>query len=181
MGYACPVCAEPQADGEHLANHLAFSAMLGRADHADWLDEHAPDWDADGPEELAERVVLHAEAVDLPGGTDDTDLPDPPAGANRPGLEDALARGGGPGREALDPETREVVAEARELTRRRHGETDAGAGEGGDGDTVEDGGGDDGAGEDDAEGPGDTDGGDDGAGEDDAEGPGDTDGGDEKG
>lgn len=129
MGYACPVCAEPQADGEHLANHLAFSAMLGRADHADWLDEYASDWDADGPEELAERVVPHAEELDLPEVSDDTDLPDPPAGARQPGLEDALARGGGPGREPLDPETREVVAEARELTRRRNADDEDGEGD----------------------------------------------------
>jgi hypothetical protein len=134
MAYACPVCAEPQADGEHLANHLAFSAMLGRADHADWLDEHAPDWDEDGPEELAERVTPHAEAVDLDVDEDAT-LPDPPAGAGRTagggpgGLEDALARGGGPGREPLDPETRQVVEEAREMTRRRRGETGSEEGE----------------------------------------------------
>jgi len=137
MGYACPVCAEPQADGEHLANHLAFSAMLGRADHADWLDEHAPDWNEDGPEELAERVAPHAREVELPEVTDDAELPDPPAGARGgtaggPGhLEDAIARGGGPGRERLDPEAREVIAEARELTRQRHG---AGEGDGGDAD-----------------------------------------------
>lgn len=122
MGYACPVCEEPQADGEHLANHLAFSAMLGRANHADWLDEHAPDWDADGPEELAERVTPHAEEIDLSGMTDeDADLPEPPGAAQVGGIEDALARQGGPGREPLDPETREIVEEAREMTRERRG------------------------------------------------------------
>jgi hypothetical protein len=126
MGYACPVCSEPQADGEHLANHLAFSAMLGRADHADWLDEHAPGWGEEDPEGLAEQVTDHAETVELDVETD-SELPDPPAGmgaagAGPGGLEDALARQAGPGRERLDPETQEIIAEAQEMTRKRQDE-----------------------------------------------------------
>ncbi|MFB6196643.1 MAG: DUF5810 domain-containing protein, partial [Halobacteriaceae archaeon] len=27
MGYLCPICEEPQVDPEHLANHMAFSAI----------------------------------------------------------------------------------------------------------------------------------------------------------
>jgi hypothetical protein len=132
MGYACPVCSEPQADGEHLANHLAFSAMLGRADHADWLDEHAPGWSEEDPEGLAERVTDHAETVELDVETD-SELPDPPAGmgaagAGPGGLESALSRQSGPGRERLDPETQEIIAEAREMTRRRRDADDEPAG-----------------------------------------------------
>ena len=72
MGYACPVCEDPQADGEHLANHLAFTAMLGDADHEDWLDEHAPDWADTDPAELADRVTDHAEEREFPQVFEDT-------------------------------------------------------------------------------------------------------------
>jgi hypothetical protein len=88
----------------------------------------------DGPAEWAERVTALAEEVDLDVAAA-ASLPHPPAGAGRTagggpgGLEDALARGGGPGREPLDPETRQVVEEAREMTRRRRGETGGEEGE----------------------------------------------------
>jgi len=72
MGYACPVCGDPQADGEHLANHLAFTAMLGDADHEDWLDEHAPDWADTDPAELAARVTDHADEREFPQVFEDT-------------------------------------------------------------------------------------------------------------
>jgi hypothetical protein len=72
MGYACPVCEDPQADGEHLANHLAFTAVLGDADHEDWLDEHAPGWGDTDPQELAERVSDHAEKREFPQVFEDT-------------------------------------------------------------------------------------------------------------
>ncbi|PSP70281.1 hypothetical protein BRC79_02495 [Halobacteriales archaeon QH_8_67_27] len=54
MGYACPVCDDPQADAEHLANHLAFTAMLRGDGHEAWLDDHVDDWADLAPEELAE-------------------------------------------------------------------------------------------------------------------------------
>jgi len=80
MGYACPVCETPQVDAKHLANHLAFTALLGDADHETWLDEHAPEWEQADDEALAERIVEDAENAALPGdrvehdhGT--TDLP----------------------------------------------------------------------------------------------------------
>ena len=38
MGYACPVCEDPQSDATHLANHLAFTAMLRGGEHGEWLD-----------------------------------------------------------------------------------------------------------------------------------------------
>lgn len=120
MGYACPVCEEPQADGEHLANHLAFSAMLGRADHADWLDEHAPDWGDDDPGSLADRVTPRAETIEVPDlEAMEGDLPEPPRSRSRGGLEAAMARQGGQGREPLDSETRRAIEEAREMTRNR--------------------------------------------------------------
>jgi len=72
MGYACPVCGDPQSDGEHLANHLAFTAMLGDADHEDWLDEHAPDWADTDPAELAGRVTDHANEREFPQVFEDT-------------------------------------------------------------------------------------------------------------
>jgi len=66
MGYACPVCGDPQADGEHLANHLAFTALRGDADHEQWLDDHAPDWDQGDAESLAPVVTEYAETVEFP-------------------------------------------------------------------------------------------------------------------
>lgn len=66
MGYACPVCGHPQADEEHLANHLAFTALLGDDEHESWLAEHAPGWDEAGAAELADRVLDHTEEVEFP-------------------------------------------------------------------------------------------------------------------
>lgn len=66
MGYACPVCGTPQVDGRHLANHLAFTAMIHGDDHEAWLAEHAPGWDEAGERELAERVVEAATETEFP-------------------------------------------------------------------------------------------------------------------
>jgi hypothetical protein len=63
MGYACPVCETPQRDGEHLANHLAFTAMLRGGDHETWLSEHAPGWETEDPDTLAARVTDLAESA----------------------------------------------------------------------------------------------------------------------
>lgn len=119
MSYACPVCEDPQADGEHLANHLAFSALLGRADHESWLDEHAPGWDDNSPTELAERVTPHVEEVEYADA-----VATPPADGPEltPQDPEAFATGPSPrpGSSSLDPATRQVIEEARELTRRRH-------------------------------------------------------------
>ncbi len=119
MGYACPVCHAPQADGEHLANHLAFSALLGHEDHAAWLDEHAPGWDDDGPDELAERVTPHADEVEYPEVFEDTT-----EGAAPDVSEDLLQSGGHAGPVEPGPETQRVIEEARELTRRRRDDED---------------------------------------------------------
>jgi len=72
MGYACPVCGDPQSDGKHLANHLAFTAMLGDADHEEWLNEHAPEWTDTDPAELAGRVTDHADEREFPQVFEDT-------------------------------------------------------------------------------------------------------------
>lgn len=151
MGYACPVCEAPQRDGEHLANHMAFTAMLHGDDHQRWLDEHAPDWDESAPAELAEAVSARAEEAEYEEVFEDTahdhghdrghplfdDGADAPAGAGGRGREgfDAAAarrRGGAAG----TAETEEVLREARELTRRmREGaDGDDDGGEGADGD-----------------------------------------------
>lgn len=66
MGYACPVCSAPQVDAKHLADHLAFTALLGDEDHETWLEEHAPGWEQEDDAGLAERVLAEAEEIDLP-------------------------------------------------------------------------------------------------------------------
>lgn len=123
MGYACPVCEAPQADGEHLANHLAITAMLGRDDHAAWLDDHAPDWEESGPEELAEQVVEAVPETEFPQVFEDT-TPDRRHGHDHEGeqqlpFEQELARqtgGRGAGRGELTGDARDIMSEARDLT-----------------------------------------------------------------
>jgi hypothetical protein len=66
MEYACPVCETPQADGRHLANHLAFTALIHGDDHEAWLDEHAPKWEKAGEDDLAERVIDEVAETELP-------------------------------------------------------------------------------------------------------------------
>jgi len=133
MGYACPVCSVPQADEEHLANHLAFTALLGDADHEAWLDDHAPEWESLDPPALADRVVDSVPETEFPEVFEDT-VPDEQRGHDhthgraddhgrgRAG-EDASAPGhDGPvraDRDALDGEARAILDRARELTERR--------------------------------------------------------------
>jgi hypothetical protein len=128
MGYACPVCETPQSDAEHLANHLAFTAMLGDDDHEAWLDDHAPGWNEDGEDELAERVEEYAKEVGFPQVFEDTTGHDhshgdePQAGDL---FEDELERANGQGRGsrasgagagALDAEAQGILQEAQEMT-----------------------------------------------------------------
>ncbi|WP_049903969.1 DUF5810 domain-containing protein [Halococcus agarilyticus] len=144
MGYACPVCETPQADARHLANHLAFTALLGDDDHEAWLDEHAPDWADAGEDDLADRVTEYAESAEFPQVFEDTTGHDHRAGDNpRPGelfeegsAEEELSRTRGPGAHGgaeLDAETAAAVEEAREMARRANGD-DAADGD----DTTED-------------------------------------------
>jgi hypothetical protein len=146
MGYACPVCSDPQADGGHLANHLAFTAMLGDDAHDAWLDEHAPGWGEMGEAELADVVVGDVEATEFPQVFEDTaggmaEEGDPPAersgalfdgqphgGGDGHSVEDAPETGsgvaGGPDNaEPLDEEAAAILEAAREMTRQMLGDT----------------------------------------------------------
>ena len=146
MGYACPVCGDPQADGSHLANHLAFTAMLGDDGHEEWLDDHVPGWGDMGEAALAEVVVDHAPETAFPqvfedtadGLDDDADPPSARSGAlfdearvgehgrgragehstsgGRPQAPETVPERGGDG--PSDEETEAILAEAREMTRR---------------------------------------------------------------
>ena len=139
MGYACPVCDDPQADARHLANHLAFTAILGDDAHEAWLDDHAPGWADEGESELAERIADEAEQREYPQVFEDT------TGGTREGarsgeLFESEGHAGhdhldaGPAPEASDhtpadavpheqaeaprdPETEAILDEARALTR----------------------------------------------------------------
>ena len=110
MGYACPVCSDPQADATHLANHLAFTALTGGDDHETWLDDRVPEWGQLGETALAERVVDHAAQREFPqvfeeSGTHDHSDDRPPGaerGAERSSMSDADAA---------------VLEEARKLTK----------------------------------------------------------------
>ncbi len=117
MGYACPVCAAPQHDAEHLANHLAFTAIGGDDAHEIWLDEHVPDWGERDPESLGNEVSAFAERREVEVVTE-----------QRVAEEDAHR---GPTRTPnLDAEVQEVLAEAEALTREMVG--DSGESEGDD-------------------------------------------------
>jgi hypothetical protein len=135
MGYACPVCDDPQQDAEHLANHLAFQAMTHGDDHESWLDDAVPGWETSGPAELAPHVAAVAEAADYDVVFDDT-TPDPDdgeelydpdmQGVSRQGDGHDHSHGHGDPRGVsvdvdssdLGPEERRIVDEARELTRK---------------------------------------------------------------
>lgn len=118
MGFACPVCDAPQADGEHLANHMAFSAILGRVDHERWLDDHAPGWSEDSPEALAAEITEYVEEVEFPQVFEESGVDH---GSHEHGLEDGPASAGT--RTPAQPLTEEdeaIIQEARELTREMH-------------------------------------------------------------
>ncbi|NGM70309.1 hypothetical protein G6M89_15040 [Natronolimnobius sp. AArcel1] len=130
MGYACPVCAAEQADAKHLANHLAVTASLGRDNHREWLEEHAPSWGECTPEELGEIVSQHADEIETPEFDDHGHGHD----HGRPGgLEEGLAQQSQqPGRGSLTAEAESVLQEAHELTRQMQsddGDTDGDANE----------------------------------------------------
>jgi hypothetical protein len=135
MGYACPVCETPQSDAEHLANHLAFTAMLGDDDHEEWLDDHAPGWQEQGEDELADRIEEYAKEVGFPQVFEDTthdhDHGDEPQGGDL--FEDELERANSQGRGSmasgagaggagaggagsLDGEAQSILQEARAMT-----------------------------------------------------------------
>jgi hypothetical protein len=125
MGYACPVCETPQQDAEHLANHLAFTAMLHGDAHEAWLDDHVPEWAEAGAADLAPVVADHAEETTYEAVFEDTVHThdhDDGQGAERPPVDggvDVAGRGGaGTGLDAdLDEDARSALAAAREMTR----------------------------------------------------------------
>jgi hypothetical protein len=130
MGHACPVCETPQRDAEHLANHLAFTAMLHGGAHEAWLDEHVPGWEAEGVDELAPVVVEYAETVEYDEVFEDTV---PAGGEHEHG--DGHGHGRPPAGAAFDAadadaDTQRVLAEARELTRAMLEEEDGDAADG---------------------------------------------------
>jgi hypothetical protein len=143
MGYACPVCETPQRDGEHLAHHLAFTAMLHGGDHEAWLDDRVPDWSDREPAGLAAEVTPHAEDAEYHEVFEDTvnrGRPDVDLGAHDgvgPGGHDHAdhdhsdhghAAGGGPGAIGsageADPEVAEAIREAREMARKAGDDAD---------------------------------------------------------
>ncbi len=114
MGYACPVCGAEQADAEHLANHLAVTASLGREDHSEWLEEYAPDWADRGPTELGEIVRAHAPEIDTPA------FESTHGHSHESRFEDQLSQQTHqPGRGTMTDETQHVLRKARELTQQR--------------------------------------------------------------
>jgi hypothetical protein len=122
MAFRCPVCESVEVDGEHLANHLAFTAMLRGGGHEVWLEEHVAGWGELDPEGLAERVTEAVPEVDAPeieGDESGHDL-----GGREGRLEDELARQAGhrgPGRGDLSDEAAGVLAEAQALTAEMYG------------------------------------------------------------
>ncbi|WP_123620254.1 DUF5810 domain-containing protein [Halorubrum sp. CSM-61] len=138
MGYACPVCETPQRDGEHLAHHLAFTAMLHGGDHEAWLDDHVSDWSDREPAGLAAEVTPHAETAEYHEVFEDTvnrGRPDVDLGAHDgvgSGGHDhaghdhghgghSHAAGGAPGgvdsTGETSPEVADAIREAREMAR----------------------------------------------------------------
>jgi hypothetical protein len=128
MGYACPVCTDPQADATHLANHLAFTALARGGDHEDWLDEHVPEWDSMNEETLGEELVGMADDADYPQVFEDTTdqghghdhQHDHDHGRGTQDISDAMLSEAESALAEEDVETPDdVMAEARELTRKR--------------------------------------------------------------
>ncbi len=114
MGYECPVCATPQADRRHLADHLAVTAMTHGDEHEDWLDEHVPDWSEHSPRSLGDALAEYATETGYDQVFEDTVAHDH---ADATSLEDALADATrGPGRGELTDEHRAVLEDAVAMT-----------------------------------------------------------------
>ncbi|UPM43600.1 DUF5810 domain-containing protein [Halocatena salina] len=128
MGYECPVCGIPQSDGGHLANHMAFTALVHEDDHEAWLDKTVPEWSEMGEAELAEVLIEQAATADFPQVFEDTttegghhehdhersgalfdDEVEPTQGQHRQRIDSP----------ALDGDAQAVLEEARRLTEAR--------------------------------------------------------------
>lgn len=128
MGYTCPVCEIPQADGGHLANHMAFTALVHEADHEAWLDEAVSEWSEMGESTLAAVLTEHAEQTEFPQVFEDTtggdDHDRDPAHERSGTLFEETGHGGrqqqiGTQPAALDADAQSVLEEARRLTETR--------------------------------------------------------------
>lgn len=117
MGYACPVCEIPQADGEHLAHHLAFTALLHEDAHEAWLDEHVPNWETNDPEDLIPELTDRVTETEYPEVFEDTtDTHDHPR-ADKPPMDPSGIAG------ELDADAEAIIEEARRLTEEKYRET----------------------------------------------------------
>jgi hypothetical protein len=114
MGYECPVCGVVEADDEHLANHLAFTALVRGGDHEEFLDDHVPDWADRDPESLASDVVEYATETDDEPGTD-------PVAEGHDHETPAVER---TGQADLSGEAAEILDEAQRLTEAMIGDSD---------------------------------------------------------
>ncbi|QZP36261.1 DUF5810 domain-containing protein [Halobaculum magnesiiphilum] len=126
MGYACPVCETPQRDSEHLANHLAFTAMLHGDEHEDWLDEHVDDWGDRTPADLASVVTEFAEETEYDEVFEDTTGSGATGGhghSHDHGDQERpdVAGGGGIAEAVTDEAVESVLEEAQELTEEMYG------------------------------------------------------------
>lgn len=126
MGYRCPVCEDPQADGVHLANHLALTSMVRGGDHEAWLDEHVPGWAELGETELATELTGKAEDADYPQIFEDTTEHSHDHDTQRQKTDgtstDSLPPGTDIPEPALDDDAADILEEAREITRKRRAE-----------------------------------------------------------
>jgi hypothetical protein len=113
MAYRCPVCSEPQVDAEHLANHMAFTAMIREGDHESWLGDTVPGWTEGDDDELAARLREELDTVEHP--IDDIETHDHGEGHGH--SHPAAGHETGDDR-ALDGEAADILAEAREMTER---------------------------------------------------------------
>ncbi len=115
MGYSCPVCSDPQADGVHLANHLAITALTRGGDHEEYLEESVPEWQDLSEDELAEELIEEATEADYPQVFEDTttdhEHDHQTTGADSIPYETEMPD--------ADEETADVLEEAMEMTQQR--------------------------------------------------------------
>ncbi|WP_336325335.1 DUF5810 domain-containing protein [Halovenus sp. HT40] len=130
MGYSCPVCEDPQADGVHLANHLAITAMTRGGDHEAFLDEYVPNWQELDEQSLAEKLQGSAEETEYPQVFEDTTgghdhdhdhTGSPQRGGGSP--TDSIPFEADMPDEPSEDDAEEIMEEAMELTRKRRENT----------------------------------------------------------
>jgi len=142
MGYSCPVCDDPQADGVHLANHLAITAMTRGGAHEQFLDDTVPGWQELGEDELAERLRGAAEETDYPQVFEDTTDHDHEHSHDHHGGTNTGQRSASPvpfeteiPDDPSEDDAGEILEEAMELTRKRREHTEDSDADSADGET----------------------------------------------